>query len=860
MNPLKEESVRALARKIDELANNAEQKQLLCKNVCITCQFRAWTYICAECKEKRKGNAEGLAQTMGRDGVALGTCRCGSTKWMRSDVLRCAVCNSCQSPWLLLRCPKKRFNEVLGNGHDKGEELVQEMPAASTELQDQRVLVDAQRQRLTLPDGSFREKWERLFGILEGKTILVVASGPSAADLPMAKREEADFVIVTNWAWKLVPDADAMMSVDLRPLTDPQTPKDIAVFSHGNTETGRQQRLNSVSGQAIYCLFPYYSSNAKKGFVAPRKGKAITTAINSGYAAISLAIYMLGGKSGRLIITGVDYSAKDRNTFYAYDKSVGEVNKTYEKWQHEYKRTYQRMNSRLPGMIQWARAQGIEIENWCASNSPLTWGEDMRLNLGGGHKRKDGLLNVDIRPQYADAGCEMDISKLPYKLYDKVVADESIGGIFTSHCLEHVSKYVWKDVVKEWARILRPGAPLKIRVPDLDMMAEQIAKGYLDPDELFGGLDNNKYGDKEWASWHRCGFTEKKLVGFLKELGFIDFRVQHKSRGWEKHFKKTGKFLNQSLVIECKRGTDSSILAPVVVKGQKYLLRFSWGHIGDVLFISSLADSLKKKDPNCIVKVMFFKEELNVIGEHNPNIDEVISWCEQSNHDKSVIEIEAGTERIRKKYRRLSHKGIALPPRLDFIRSWVKGPLGLPAWQVKEDERKWAGEWLAKEGVAGRWVAFSPFSPKERRRLPREVAENVVRLCRERGIGVVTLGNESLIGEPCTKDLQVREMSFDLSKAFAIMERASAVVTVDCAALHMGAALGKKTLLMCGPVVTADVCAKGYPTVSVMEKGLSAPCRGCQYSRYASRCQHKECKYMMEFNANEIVNELCKLL
>lgn len=88
------------------------------------------------------------------------------------------------------------------------------------------------------------------------------------------------------------------------------------------------------------------------------------------------------------------------------------------------------------------------------------------LEIGGGAKPKGGeWVNVDVLP-CADIVHDLNVYPWPFD-------DQSVDGIYSSHCLEHL-QYVHL-ALNEMARICKIGAPLEIRTPaphsDLAMVA-----------------------------------------------------------------------------------------------------------------------------------------------------------------------------------------------------------------------------------------------------------------------------------------------------------------------------------------------------------------------------------------------------
>lgn len=84
----------------------------------------------------------------------------------------------------------------------------------------------------------------------------------------------------------------------------------------------------------------------------------------------------------------------------------------------------------------------------------------MKLNLGCGYNKLDGYINVD-----RDPNCKPDMvadleKPLPFD-------DSSVDEIYMYHVLEHLgqSTDVYFGVWKEFYRVMKPGAIIKITVP-----------------------------------------------------------------------------------------------------------------------------------------------------------------------------------------------------------------------------------------------------------------------------------------------------------------------------------------------------------------------------------------------------------
>jgi predicted SAM-dependent methyltransferase len=100
----------------------------------------------------------------------------------------------------------------------------------------------------------------------------------------------------------------------------------------------------------------------------------------------------------------------------------------------------------------------------------------MRVEIGAGERpHPDYDLHVDLLA-LPDVEVRCSIDRLPF-------ASGSVDALRANHVLEHQSYELISDTLREWARVLRPGAPLDIGVPDARFVAEQWARGEIDTAE-----------------------------------------------------------------------------------------------------------------------------------------------------------------------------------------------------------------------------------------------------------------------------------------------------------------------------------------------------------------------------------------
>ena len=108
--------------------------------------------------------------------------------------------------------------------------------------------------------------------------------------------------------------------------------------------------------------------------------------------------------------------------------------------------------------------------------------------------------------------------------------DNSVDVIFSSHFLEHLTKAECDRFLKECYRIMRPGAYIRIVVPDAEKLCwyYQTKKAdYFAP--VSPGVENSKYeADKLWEillAGHKRIFDRFNLVGVLQDAGFNEVTV-----------------------------------------------------------------------------------------------------------------------------------------------------------------------------------------------------------------------------------------------------------------------------------------------------------------------------------------------
>lgn len=135
----------------------------------------------------------------------------------------------------------------------------------------------------------------------------------------------------------------------------------------------------------------------------------------------------------------------------------------------------------------------------------------IKLHLGCGNKHIDRFINIDIR--YLPS-----IDKIENIRFLRSFERDSVDLIYASHVLEHFSRWDYKNVLKRWFDILKPGGTLRLGVPDFDALVEYYLKtGNLRDISglLYGGQDYQE-------NYHYWVWNFKEIERDLKEIGFLN--------------------------------------------------------------------------------------------------------------------------------------------------------------------------------------------------------------------------------------------------------------------------------------------------------------------------------------------------
>lgn len=122
-----------------------------------------------------------------------------------------------------------------------------------------------------------------------------------------------------------------------------------------------------------------------------------------------------------------------------------------------------------------------------------------KLEIGSGPNPQPDYVHVDVSANFpqVDILCDVSTERIPV---DSGIFEE----VLANHVIEHIP---WRNapfVVKEWARVLKPGGRIFLRTPDLRFIVDRYLSGELTPEwpgdeaamiEIYGDI-----GPAQWTT------------------------------------------------------------------------------------------------------------------------------------------------------------------------------------------------------------------------------------------------------------------------------------------------------------------------------------------------------------------------
>ena len=172
--------------------------------------------------------------------------------------------------------------------------------------------------------------------------------------------------------------------------------------------------------------------------------------------------------------------------------------------------------------------------------------QDKKVNLGCGGHAVDAWINVDyalgarllkvpvlrwLNKKFGFIGTDWSEDILIHDVRKSLpFGNNSIGVIYTSHLLEHLTREEGEGLFLECWRVLIKGGILRVVVPDLESFVQQYRKGVIKADEFvdkLGVLPKEdfmsllpQYVYEQVSFPHKCMYDTDTLLRKLRGVGF----------------------------------------------------------------------------------------------------------------------------------------------------------------------------------------------------------------------------------------------------------------------------------------------------------------------------------------------------
>ena len=126
----------------------------------------------------------------------------------------------------------------------------------------------------------------------------------------------------------------------------------------------------------------------------------------------------------------------------------------------------------------------------------------MKLNLGSGFNKLPGYINVD-KAKNTKPDILADLTVVPWKWAKSNTGDL----ILADNLAEHIYPLPWVKVVRECHRVLKKGAPLRIRVPetrDGNLMAMYSDPTHVNRNFTWETFDYYNHKHTRWKNYGRA--------------------------------------------------------------------------------------------------------------------------------------------------------------------------------------------------------------------------------------------------------------------------------------------------------------------------------------------------------------------
>lgn len=134
----------------------------------------------------------------------------------------------------------------------------------------------------------------------------------------------------------------------------------------------------------------------------------------------------------------------------------------------------------------------------------------MKLEIGSGNSPHEGYVHLDINPKAKCVDIVASAESIPLE-------DCSVDKVLAVHVIEHFHWVKTPVLLKEWARVIKPGGCIELHCPDI----EYIISSYLD------GSWKEEVNIPGWGFPHGSG-EDKNL--------WLNFKIMSSCAKWDNHY------------------------------------------------------------------------------------------------------------------------------------------------------------------------------------------------------------------------------------------------------------------------------------------------------------------------------------
>ena len=143
----------------------------------------------------------------------------------------------------------------------------------------------------------------------------------------------------------------------------------------------------------------------------------------------------------------------------------------------------------------------------------------IRLCIGSGDKRDDGWIGIDQAGRLGnEPDVVADVRKLPFP-------DDYADEARAIHVIEHFYPWEAPSLVREWVRVIKPGAKLAIECPCIDKVLYLMQVPEIPTNFTYWAL----YGDprhQDPAMMHHWCYGKAQLIRLMTTAGLVDLKAE----------------------------------------------------------------------------------------------------------------------------------------------------------------------------------------------------------------------------------------------------------------------------------------------------------------------------------------------